>query len=101
MRKLLSQSITSTIVSICIMTLLSIRSLFRIRSLFLMSPCMWCLGACGGSCCTSTGQTGGSADPGYNSYAAHGSMYASPASNPAHASHTGGYGPVNGANYGY
>lgn len=46
-------------------------------------------------------QTGGSADPGYNSYAAHGSMYASPASNPAHASHTGGYGPVNGANYGY
>ena len=45
--------------------------------------------------------TGGSADPGYNSYAAHGSMYASPASNPAHASHTGGYGPVYGANYGY
>ena len=33
-------------------------------------------------------QAGGSADQGYNSYAAHGSMYASPASNPAHASHT-------------
>ncbi|KAL6325862.1 hypothetical protein AAG906_031099 [Vitis piasezkii] len=46
-------------------------------------------------------QAGGSADQGYNSYAAHGSMYASPASNPAHASHTGGYGPVYGANYGY
>ena len=46
-------------------------------------------------------QTGGSADQGYNSYAAHGSMYGSPAPNPAHASHTGGYGPVYGANYGY
>ncbi|XP_061340428.1 flowering locus K homology domain [Gastrolobium bilobum] len=44
-------------------------------------------------------QTGGPApDQGYNSYPAHGSVYASPPSNPGHA---GGYGSVYGANYGY
>ncbi|XP_058738671.1 flowering locus K homology domain [Vicia villosa] len=44
-------------------------------------------------------QTGGpAADQGYNSYPAHGSVYASPPSNPGHA---GGYGSVYGANYGY
>ncbi|XP_065852150.1 flowering locus K homology domain isoform X1 [Euphorbia lathyris] len=42
--------------------------------------------------------TGGSADQGYNPYAAHGSVYASPPSNPGHA---GGYGSVYGTNYGY
>ncbi|XP_038718065.1 flowering locus K homology domain-like isoform X1 [Tripterygium wilfordii] len=46
-------------------------------------------------------QQGGSADQGYNPYASHGSMYASPPSNPGHGSHTGGYGSVYGANYGY
>lgn len=46
-------------------------------------------------------QTGGSADQGYNSYAAHGSVYASPPSNPGHAGHAGGYGSVYGSNYGY
>ncbi|GLT80874.1 hypothetical protein SLA2020_522850 [Shorea laevis] len=44
---------------------------------------------------------GGSADQGYNPYAAHGSMYASPPSNPGHAGHAGGYGSVYGSNYGY
>ncbi|KAG4396674.1 hypothetical protein AAZX31_19G231800 [Glycine max] len=38
------------------------------------------------------------ADQGYNSYPAHGSLYASPPSNPGHA---GGYSSVYGANYGY
>lgn len=46
-------------------------------------------------------QAGGSADQGYNSYAAHGSVYASPPANPGHASHAGGYGNVYGTNYGY
>ncbi|XP_015576569.1 flowering locus K homology domain isoform X2 [Ricinus communis] len=46
-------------------------------------------------------QTGGSTDQGYNPYAAHGSVYASPPSNPGHAGHTGGYGSVYGTNYGY
>ena len=47
-------------------------------------------------------QTGGSADQGYNPYAAaHGSVYASPASSQGHAGHTGGYGSVYGTNYGY
>ncbi|XP_050223623.1 flowering locus K homology domain [Mercurialis annua] len=40
----------------------------------------------------------GSADQGYNPYAAHSSVYTSPASNPGHA---GGYGSVYGTNYGY
>ncbi|WCJ39951.1 RNA-binding KH domain-containing protein [Euphorbia peplus] len=45
-------------------------------------------------------QTGGSAEQGgYNPYAAHGSVYASPPSNPGHAG--GGYGSVYGTNYGY
>ncbi|KAJ7978131.1 RNA-binding KH domain-containing protein [Quillaja saponaria] len=43
-------------------------------------------------------QSGGSADQGYNSYPPHGSVYASPPSNPGHA---GGYGSVYGSNYGY
>ncbi|KAK7337920.1 hypothetical protein VNO77_18512 [Canavalia gladiata] len=44
-------------------------------------------------------QTGGlAADQGYNSYPTHGSVYASPPSNPGH---TGGYGSVYGANHGY
>ncbi|XP_038877258.1 flowering locus K homology domain isoform X2 [Benincasa hispida] len=47
-------------------------------------------------------QTGVSTDQGYNSYAAHGSVYASPPANPAaHAGHAGGYGNVYGTNYGY
>ncbi|XP_038716028.1 flowering locus K homology domain-like [Tripterygium wilfordii] len=46
-------------------------------------------------------QQGRSADQGYNPYASHGSMYASPPSNPGHGSHTGGYGSVYGSNYGY
>ncbi|KAJ9180070.1 hypothetical protein P3X46_008360 [Hevea brasiliensis] len=46
-------------------------------------------------------QTGGSTDQGYNPYAAHGSVYASPPSNQGHAGHTGGYGSVYGTNYGY
>ena len=40
-------------------------------------------------------------DQGYNSYAAHGSVYPSPPSNAGHAGHAGGYGSVYGANYGY
>lgn len=44
---------------------------------------------------------GGTTDQGYNSYAAHGSVYASPPSNPGHAGHAGGYGSVYGTNYGY
>ncbi|XP_043691153.1 flowering locus K homology domain-like isoform X1 [Telopea speciosissima] len=45
---------------------------------------------------------GGSTDQGYNSYPAHGSMYASPPSNTGHAGNTaGGYGSVYGASYGY
>ncbi|EXB93216.1 Poly(rC)-binding protein 1 [Morus notabilis] len=41
-------------------------------------------------------------DQGYNSYAAHGSVYASPPNNAGHAGHTaGGYGSVYGTNYGY
>ncbi|XP_030534862.1 flowering locus K homology domain [Rhodamnia argentea] len=43
----------------------------------------------------------GHMDQGYNSYGAHGSVYASPASNPGHAAHGGAYGSVYGANYGY
>ncbi|KAJ8759421.1 hypothetical protein K2173_006943 [Erythroxylum novogranatense] len=43
-------------------------------------------------------QTGGSTDQGYNPYAAHGSVYASP---PSNAGHTGGYSSVYGTNYGY
>ena len=44
-------------------------------------------------------QTGGpGADQGYNSYQAHSSVYASP---PSNQGHTGGYGSVYGANYGY
>lgn len=46
-------------------------------------------------------QTGGSAEQGYNQYAAHGSVYGSPPSNTGHAGQGGGYGPVYGANYGY
>ncbi|GMY20803.1 flowering locus K homology domain isoform X1 [Fagus crenata] len=46
-------------------------------------------------------QAGGTTDQGYNSYPAHGSVYASPPSNPGHAGHTGGYGSVYGTNYGY
>ena len=53
-------------------------------------------------------QTGGSADQGYNQYAAHaghaghaGHAYGSPPSNTGHAGQGGGYGPVYGANYGY
>lgn len=46
-------------------------------------------------------QTGGSTDQGYNPYAAHGSVYASPPSNQGHAGPNGGYGSVYGANYGY
>ncbi|KAI8024081.1 hypothetical protein LOK49_LG03G01999 [Camellia lanceoleosa] len=46
-------------------------------------------------------QTGGPTDQGYNSYAAHGSVYASPPSNAGHAGQAGGYGSVYGANYGY
>ncbi|XP_059440277.1 flowering locus K homology domain isoform X2 [Corylus avellana] len=46
-------------------------------------------------------QSGGTTDPGYNSYAAHGSVYASPPSNPGNAGHAGGYGSVYGSNYGY
>lgn len=38
---------------------------------------------------------------GYNSYAAHGSVYASPPNNAGHTGHTGGYGSVYGTNYGY
>ena len=44
-------------------------------------------------------QAGVSTDQGYNSYAAHGSVYASPPANPA--AHAGGYGSVYGTNYGY
>ncbi|KAF8388189.1 hypothetical protein HHK36_026855 [Tetracentron sinense] len=45
---------------------------------------------------------GGSSDQGYNSFPAHGSMYASPPSNTGHAGHTaGGYGLAYGTNYGY
>lgn len=41
-------------------------------------------------------------DQGYNSYAAHGSVYASPPNNAGHAGHAaGGYGSVYGTNYGY
>ncbi|KAL2478100.1 Floweringlogy domain [Forsythia ovata] len=40
-------------------------------------------------------------DPGYNSYAAHGSVYSSPSSNPNLAGQTGRYGSVYGGNYGY
>lgn len=40
-------------------------------------------------------------DQGYNSYAAHGSVYASPPSNQGHQGHTGGYGSVYGQHYGY
>ncbi|XP_059652816.1 flowering locus K homology domain [Cornus florida] len=43
----------------------------------------------------------GSTDQGYNSYNAHGSLYASPPSNPGLAGQTGGYGSVYGTNYGY
>ncbi|KAK2632527.1 hypothetical protein EUGRSUZ_L01440 [Eucalyptus grandis] len=43
----------------------------------------------------------GHMDQGYNSYGAHGSVYASPASNPGHTAHGGAYGSVYGANYGY
>lgn len=46
-------------------------------------------------------QAAGSTDQGYNSYAAHGSVYASPPSNAGHAGHAGGYGSLYGANYGY
>ncbi|VVA12932.1 PREDICTED: flowering locus K homology [Prunus dulcis] len=46
-------------------------------------------------------QTAGSVDQGYNSYAAHGSVYSSPPSNQGHAGHTGGYGSVYGSHYGY
>ncbi|XP_062084451.1 flowering locus K homology domain isoform X2 [Humulus lupulus] len=46
-------------------------------------------------------QATGSTDQGYNSYAAHGSVYASPPSNSGHAGHAGGYGSVYGTNYGY
>ncbi|XP_015875416.1 flowering locus K homology domain isoform X2 [Ziziphus jujuba] len=46
-------------------------------------------------------QSGGQTDQSYNSYAAHGSVYASPPSNPGHVGHAGGYGSVYGANYGY
>ncbi|KAK4402193.1 Flowering locus K homology domain [Sesamum angolense] len=42
-----------------------------------------------------------SADQGYNSYGAHGSLYTSPPSNPNHAGQTGGYGSVYGSSYGY
>ncbi|KAG5245014.1 flowering locus domain [Salix suchowensis] len=44
--------------------------------------------------------TGGPADQGYNPYS-HSSVYASPPSNPEHTGHTGGYGSMYGANYGY
>ncbi|KAM5561632.1 flowering locus K [Rosa sericea] len=40
-------------------------------------------------------------DQGYNSYPAHGSVYASPPSNQGHQGHTGGYGSVYGQHYGY
>lgn len=43
----------------------------------------------------------GHMDQGYNSYGAHGSVYASPASNQGHTAHGGAYGSVYGANYGY
>ncbi|KAE8711633.1 putative ankyrin repeat-containing protein [Hibiscus syriacus] len=43
-------------------------------------------------------QAGGVPDQTYNPYAAHGSVYASPPSNPGHP---GGYGSVYGSNYGY
>ncbi|KAA8544882.1 hypothetical protein F0562_019723 [Nyssa sinensis] len=46
-------------------------------------------------------QTVGSTEQGYNSYAGHGSMYASPPSNAGLAGQTGGYGSVYGTNYGY
>ncbi|KAF8017826.1 hypothetical protein BT93_H2892 [Corymbia citriodora subsp. variegata] len=49
----------------------------------------------------SQAQAAGHMDQGYNSYGAHGSVYASPASNPGHAPHGGAYGSVYGANYGY
>ncbi|CAA2983248.1 flowering locus K homology domain [Olea europaea subsp. europaea] len=42
-----------------------------------------------------------SIDPGYNSYAAHGSVYSSSPSNPNLAGQTGRYGSVYGGNYGY
>ncbi|KAF9681739.1 hypothetical protein SADUNF_Sadunf05G0034100 [Salix dunnii] len=44
--------------------------------------------------------TGGPADQGYNPYS-HSSVYASPPSNPEHTGHTGGYGSMYGANFGY
>ena len=40
-------------------------------------------------------------DQGYNSYAAHGSVYASPPNNAGHTGHASGYGSVYGTNYGY
>ncbi|KAE8667503.1 Flowering locus K-like proteiny domain [Hibiscus syriacus] len=43
-------------------------------------------------------QAGGVADQAYNPYAAHGSLYASPPSNPGHP---GGYGSVYGSNHGF
>ncbi|KAA8537053.1 hypothetical protein F0562_029531 [Nyssa sinensis] len=43
----------------------------------------------------------GSTDQGYNSYAAHGSVYGSPSSNAGLAGQSGGYGSVYGTNYGY
>ncbi|XP_042991922.1 flowering locus K homology domain isoform X1 [Carya illinoinensis] len=46
-------------------------------------------------------QTGGTTDPGYNSYPPHGSVYASPPPNSGHSGHTGNYGSVYGTNYGY
>ncbi|CAK7341013.1 unnamed protein product [Dovyalis caffra] len=45
-------------------------------------------------------QAGGAADQGYNPYS-HSSVYASPPSNPEHTGHTGSYGSMYGANYGY
>ncbi|KAE8712161.1 Flowering locus K-like proteiny domain [Hibiscus syriacus] len=43
-------------------------------------------------------QAGGVPDQGYNPYAGHGSVYASP---PTNSGHAGGYGSVYGSNYGY
>ncbi|KAM2567634.1 hypothetical protein TB1_009983 [Malus domestica] len=45
--------------------------------------------------------TPGSVDQGYNNYATHGSVYASPPSNQGHAGQHGGYGSVYGSHYGY
>ncbi|XP_009372165.2 flowering locus K homology domain isoform X2 [Pyrus x bretschneideri] len=45
--------------------------------------------------------TPGSVDQGYNNYATHGSVYASPPSNQGHAGQHGGYGSAYGSHYGY